>query len=617
MAGLEQRPRPMPNAFNFAASPFDCLTPDEQALVRDGVDIAYFPEGAVVLDAGSAPTHLFVIIKGHVVQTEGDEVLASYGPDDSFDGRALVAGRAGSRFTVAEELIAYQLARETVGELIARNTAFGALLFSDLGHKLGTLAQRADRHELQSLTLARVDQAYLRAAHVVDAATDIVSVVRLFHAERTTSVLVSGLPQGGLGIFTGTTLQRAILDGRPLERLAVGEFASQPVFTVRADDQLGDALVVLLRARVHRLAVLDAQGQVLGILEALDLFSFLANHSHLITVQIEQAADLQALEQAAAQITRLVAALHRGGTRIALMARLVQQLNARLFERAWQMLASPDLVAHSCLFVMGSEGRGEQLLKTDQDNGLLLRDGYVPPQDLDAICARFSAQLQRFGYPECPGGIMLSNPLWRGTVADFGRRVREWLILPSPQGLMHLAIFLDAHAVAGDAALLAQVRRDLMALALDSDAQVARFASVVDAFAHEPGSWWERLLGRGDEGAPVHLKKAGIFPIVHGVRSLALAHHIAATGTAERLAALVAEGVLDEVQGRELLEGLHFLMGLRLQAGLAEIDLGRPVTGHVDPARLSSLERDLLKDTLAVVRRFRELLRQRLRLDAV
>ncbi|WP_047470138.1 putative nucleotidyltransferase substrate binding domain-containing protein [Delftia sp. ZNC0008] len=617
MAGLEQRPRPMPNAFNFAASPFDCLTPDEQALVRDGVDIAYFPEGAVVLDAGSAPTHLFVIIKGHVVQTEGDEVLASYGPDDSFDGRALVAGRTGSRFTVAEELIAYQLARETVGELIARNTAFGALLFSDLGHKLGTLAQRADRHELQSLTLARVDQAYLRTAHVVDAATDIVSVVRLFHAERTTSVLVSGLPQGGLGIFTGTTLQRAILDGRPLERLAVGEFASQPVFTVRADDQLGDALVVLLRARVHRLAVLDAQGQVLGILEALDLFSFLANHSHLITVQIEQAADLQALEQAAAQITRLVAALHRGGTRIALMARLVQQLNARLFERAWQMLAPPDLVAHSCLFVMGSEGRGEQLLKTDQDNGLLMRDGYAPPQDLDAICARFSAQLQRFGYPECPGGIMLSNPLWRGTVADFGRRVREWLILPSPQGLMHLAIFLDAHAVAGDAALLAQVRRDLMALALDSDAQVARFASAVDAFAHEPGSWWERLLGRGDEGAPVHLKKAGIFPIVHGVRSLALAHHIAATGTAERLAALVAEGVLDEVQGRELLEGLHFLMGLRLQAGLAEIDLGRPVTGHVDPARLSSLERDLLKDTLAVVRRFRELLRQRLRLDAV
>src|SRR5256885_16076984 len=85
------------------------------------------PEGAVVLDAGSAPTHLFVIIKGHVVQTEGDEVLASYGPDDSFDGRALVAGRTGSRFTVAEELFAYQFAPQTVGERIRRTTALDAL----------------------------------------------------------------------------------------------------------------------------------------------------------------------------------------------------------------------------------------------------------------------------------------------------------------------------------------------------------------------------------------------------------------------------------------------------------------------------------------------------------
>ena len=87
-----------------------------------------------------------------------------------------------------------------------------------------------------------------------------------------------------------------------------------------------------------------------GILDALDLFSFLANHSHLILVQIEQAGDLQALEQPAAQINELLSALHRGGTRVALMAQLVQQqLNTRLFERAWQMLAPSDLVANSAV----------------------------------------------------------------------------------------------------------------------------------------------------------------------------------------------------------------------------------------------------------------------------
>ena len=604
----------MPNAFNFSASPFDCLSPEEQALVRDSVDIAYYPEGAVVLDVGDAPEHLFVIIKGFVTQTEGEEVLATYGPDDCFDGRGLVAGRVSSRFTVAEELVAYQLARATVKELIARNRGFGALLFSDLGQKLSTLAQRAEQHEMQSLTLARVDQAFLRPAHVVDAGTDIVSVVRVFQEQRTTSVLVSGLPDG-LGIFSNTTLQRAILDGRPLTQITVGELASHPLVTVRAGDQLGDAMALLLRARVHRLAVLGDDDRVLGILEALDLFSFLANQSHLITVHIEQARDLAALEQAAAQVTRLVSVLHRSGTRIALVAQLVQQLNARLFERAWQMIAPPDLLANSCLFVMGSEGRGEQLLKTDQDNGLLLRDGYAPPTDLQAICERFSEALARFGYPECPGHIMVSNPAWRGTVSEFGDRARGWLLRPEGDSLMNLAIFLDAHAVAGDAQLLAAVRQRLFQLGAENDALIARFALAIDAFG-SPAGWWGRLLGIEDVTL-VNLKKAGIFPIVHGVRSLALARRITATSTAERIAALQGEGQLDPELGQELLQGLHFLMELRLQAGLDELEMQRSVTGNVDPARLTSLQRDLLKDTLSVVKRFKAFLHHRLRMDAV
>ena len=608
----------MPHSFNFAASPFDCLSADEQRLVQARAERVQFAAGSVVLDAGDVPTHLFTLVRGHVTQTEGDEVLATYGPDDSFDGRALVAGRVASRFTTDSKVQAWQLAHATVQELIARNSTFGALLLSGIGDKLGALAHRAEQHERQSLTLARVEEAYLRPAHTVDAALDVVSVVELFQAQHTTSVLVSGMA-GGLGIFTSTTLQRAILDGRALHTLAVGELASCPVVSVRVSDSLGDAMALLMRERVHRLVVLEdaaAGGAVRGVLEALDLFSFLANHSHLITVQIERASDLDALARAAAQITQLIAALQHGGTRIALMAQLVQQLNARLFERAWGMVAPADLVAHSCLFVMGSEGRGEQLLKTDQDNGLLLADGYDPPADLQALCQRFSDVLERFGYPECPGGIMLSNPAWRGSVADFTQRVRQWLLLPEADSLMNLAIFLDARAVAGDGALLAQVRRGLMDLATDSDALVARFAVAVEQFGGA-ASWWNRLLARGDDTRHISLKKAGIFPIVHGVRSLALAKRATATGTAERVAALVADGTLDAALGEELVHSLHFLMGLRLQAGLAELDQGQPVTGNVDPQRLGSLERSLLKDALAVVKRFKSFLRLRLRLDAL
>ncbi|MRS98576.1 cyclic nucleotide-binding domain-containing protein [Ralstonia pickettii] len=606
----------MPSAFNFAVWPFDCLNQDEQRLVRDAVDIGYYPEGQTILDAGAAPLHLFVIIKGRVAQYDGDELIATYGPDDCFDGRALVAGKASSRFVAAEEVVAYQVARQAVRDLIAANATFGALLFSDLGSKLSAIAQRQSMETMQSLAVSHVSDAFIRPAHFVDAGTDVVSVVKLFQAQNTSNVLVrdgtASPPR--VGIFTRSSLQRAVLQGTPLDRLPVGQMSQFSLITVPASAQIGDALTLMLRHRVHRLVVTRGD-EILGLLESLDVFSFLANHSYLLTVQINLAQDLDALAQVAAQITRMVALLTRGGSRIDHVASLVREINARLFERAWQMVAPPELVENSCLFVMGSEGRGEQLLKTDQDNALVLRDGYVPPADLQRIVTRFSDALGAFGYPPCPGGIMLSRPEWCMTASDFARRIREWLILPSPEGLMHLAIFFDAHPVCGDAALLNQLRRALLELTVDNDAVLGRFAAAVEAFSAAPG-WRDRLLGFGDSDPVLDVKKEGIFPIVHGVRSLALAHRILdETGTVPRLEALVRAGALDAHMAAELGDSLHFLMTLRLKAGLAEIDAHQPVSSDVHLARLSSLERDLLKDALSTVKRFKALLRQRWRTE--
>jgi CBS domain-containing protein len=418
-----------------------------------------------------------------------------------------------------------------------------------------------------------------------------------------------------VGIFTATALQRAILDGRPLNQLQVGELANFSLIEVRPSDQLGDAMALMLKRRVHRVVVAEG-GKIIGILEALDLFSFLSNQSHQITVQIEDAKDLAGLSQAAARITRMIASLFRSGSRVNLIAKLVQQLNARLFERAWHLMAPADLVANSCLFVMGSEGRGEQLLKTDQDNGLILRDGFTPPENIDAICQQFSAALKDFGYPECPGRIMVSNPQWRRSASEFGQMTRQWLMLPSGDSLMNLAIFMDAHAVCGDARLLEDVQRGLMQIATDNDAMLSRFAAAIDSFGGSYG-WWSRLLGRGESEQQLNLKKEGIFPIVHGARSLALAHRITPVSTAARIAALVSAGKLDAGMGADLTDSLNFFMGLKLKAGLAELDTGKAVTGAIDVARLSTLDRDLLKDALGVVKRFKSLLRHRFHLEAV
>jgi len=604
----------VPNAFDFTSSPFDGLDATEQRLVRDAVDIAYFREGDTILEPGIEPTHLFVVIKGYVSQFDAGEIVATYGPHDCFDGRSLVAGRASSRFVAAEEVLAYELAKATVNDLISRNATFGALLFSDLSAKLGALAQRHGEREMLALTTSRVAEAFLRPAHVVDGSADIVAVATLMQAQRTGSVLVRDGAR--LGIFTSTGLQRAVVDGRPLAALPVRELATFKLVSISPDAPLFDALALMIEHQVHRLVVAVGD-QVTGLLEQLDLLSFLSNRSYLITLQIAQAQDLDALAVQATKIGRFVALLYRGGTRVGQIGKLVQALNAKLFERAWQLVAPPALVADSCLFVMGSEGRGEQTLKTDQDNGLIVRDGAtVSEAEIAEACRRFSAALRDFGYPDCPGGIMVSNPDWRRSASAFKSIVRNWLLRPDPQGLMALAIFIDAHTVAGDSALLAEVRAEVDRLVAADDALLGRFAAAIDSFPEESGSWWNRLLLGEQDKPALDLKKSGIFPIVHGVRSLALSEHVPATGTQARIDALVAGGRLSSAFGTDLGDSLHFLMGLKLKAGLAELDTGGTVSGGVRSDRLSSLERDLLKDALAVVKRFKAIVRNRFRLEA-
>ena len=180
---------------------------------------------------------------------------------------------------------------------------------------------------------------------------------------------------------------------------------------------------------------------------------------------------------------------------------------------------------------------------------------------------------------------------------------------------MHLAIFYDAAAVAGDASLLREVREHLERILAGGDAFLARFAAAADQF-DEPQRWWQRLTARNDE-QPLDLKKLGTFPIVHGVRALSLQHGVHESGTADRLRRLVEREIVEPELGRDLLEALHYLMALKLRHQLRQRAQGEVPSNLVIASELSTMDRDQLKDALAINKRFRALLRQRFRLDAL
>jgi len=467
------------------------------------------------------------------------------------------------------------------------------------------------QREMLLLVTARVSDAYLRRPVYVDAGLDVASVCREMALLNVTAVLVKDGER--LGLFTTTDLRDAVVRGSALENMPVRQAARFELITVEPDCELFEALWLMERHRVHRLVVCEGT-RVLGLLAQLDLVSFVASHSHIVALQIDEASSVVDLKLAAARIDAMIVLLQDGGIKIERIARLVNELNARLFARLWSLLAPPELVANSCLVVMGSEGRGEQILKTDQDNALLLRDGFEPV-GLDEVAARFNGALVELGYPPCPGDIMLSNPLWRQPLAAFRETIRDWLFSADPEGPMRLAIFFDAAAVAGDRRLLDDAREHLDNIFAANDAFLARFASAVDQFS-AGGGWWSWLTTRRDD-TQLDLKKIGTFPIVHGVRVLALQHRLHEVGTAARLRVLVDRNAIDAELARDLVDALHCLMGMKLTHQLRQRAAGEAPGNLVRPADLGALERDALTQALAIVKRFRGLLAQRFRLDAL
>ena len=170
---------------------------------------------------------------------------------------------------------------------------------------------------------------------------------------------------------------------------------------------------------------------------------------------------------------------------------------------------------------------------------------------------------------------MVRNPVWSKTLADYRDDFSRWLALSDEAGVMNIAIFYDAEAVAGDADLLRAAKQDLIDAMRGERVHLARFARAVETFP-TPIGFFNNLVTSKAEGDALDLKKGGIFPIVHGVRALSLEKGLTETGTAARIARLSELGAFEPQFARELTQALHYLMTMRLDAQIAEAGFAQP-----------------------------------------
>jgi CBS domain-containing protein len=605
----------MTSGFDAQNPPFDRLSQPEIEDLRAAIDIGYFRPGERIIAAGESAEHLHVLIKGSVEERQGDTVLAVLGPKDSFDSRALVHGAAGDDFVAAEETLCHLIPKDAVRRLIARNPAFAAFFYSEMSRKLDAFAASQKAEGVESFLRARVREAMQPGATFVAGDLSIGQTgARMRDADRNALFVLEG---GRTGVVTGMNLAKAVvLRGLALDS-PVREACHFDVIAVEADDFIFDALITMTRHNKRRVAVRE-RGDYVGFLEDIDILGLVAGNSQLIPGRIDRAHSVAELAAPAREIQAQVERLHRQGIKVDAIAEITSDLNRRLFVKLFELLAPPAIREQGCLFLMGSEGRGEQTVRTDQDNGLLLA-GAVPQAELDAFRTAFSGALAEFGFPPCPGEVMVRNPLWSQDIEGMERQIRSWVMERTPEAAMNIAIFADADAVTGRPELLARAKAALVELLKGEQVLLARFAHLIETFDTPDLGVLSSIMQRVGVGSEeIDLKRAGTFPIVHGVRVMAIDRGVTANSTEARIAALAQPGgPLEAGFGRELLSALRVFMEFRLRAQLEAVRRGSVVgESLIRPSRLSSGDRDLLRDALRIVRSFREQIRLRYNLGA-
>ena len=604
----------MPSAFDASNPPFDRLTQEEIGELRAALDIAYLRPGEAVLVPGQTAENLHVIIKGSVEVRVDGTLNALLGPKDAFDSRALVHGTAGEDFVAAEETLCYLIPRAVVLGLIARNPGFAAFFYSEVSAKLDAFARAHRQEGMESVLRARVREASRGPAVVVSGDATLAEAAARMQETNINAAYVR--EDGRIGVVTGMNLAKAVLlQHLPLDT-PVRQVCHFDVIAVDAEDFIFEALLLMTRHDKRRVAV-RSNGEFTGFLEDIHILGLVAGNSQLIPGRIDRARSVADLAAPAQDIQGQVERLHRQGVKVEQIAEITSDLNRRLFVKLFDLLAPPAIREHGCLMIMGSEGRGEQTVRTDQDNGLLL-DGPVPAAELAAFRDEFSDALASFGFPPCPGNVMVRNPLWSQPLDGLVRQLRLWIMDRTPEAALNLAIFFDAVAVTGRTGLLGEAKQALAEMMRGERALIARFANLVESFETPALGVLSTLMEKvGVAADAIDIKKAGIFPIVHGMRAMAMDRGIMTTSTSGRIEALVAAGAFTAGFGQELLSALRVFMEYRLRAQLEAVRRGvLEREALVLPAGLSPADRDILRDALRIVRQFRETLRTRYNLAA-
>ena len=608
-------------------APFDRMDRDSLAFLVGRLKLAYFAKGRKITgpDRGTAST-LYIVQRG-LVRGErsahalpGEETV-EYFIGECFPLTAVYGKRPPNRdYVTLEDTFCYEVDADVVEELARRNPSFREFCDSRasalLQQSYATLQTLYAQQSAGQQPITALLRDLVRRAPVSCQPSDsLLGALKLMQRAKVGSIVVVGESNAPLGIFTERDLLRHTVAGSLDLNGPIDAYMTFSPKCLPATAGAWEAAVLMARMSIRHVVVVE-EGRLVGVVSERDLFALQRMSMRNVIHAVEMAASPQDLTEIAAEIRRLESNMIAHGVGAEQLTQLIATLNDRLTCRLIELEARRHGLDGSgfCWIALGSEGRQEQTLSTDQDNGIIFAAD-LPVDETRERLVQFARSvnegLDACGFPLCKGDIMASNPAWCLSIGEWEQKFGDWIRSPLPEALLHSTIFYDFRPLWGREELAHRLRAWLLQHVKD-DLRFLRAMAQSALESRPPQGMIAAFLasaGGGESGA-VDLKAHGTRPFVDAARIYGLASGLDQTNTAARLRLSGERMNVPREEIEAMVEAFHFLLLFRLRHQFSGEHTGADAN-RINPGALNELDRRILKESFRQARK----LQTRLALD--
>lgn len=614
--------------------PFNQMEHAHLAFLVEQCQLRFFGPGESILKPSGGPVeHFYIVKQGRVVgerpgsNQEGTQTTFEITTGECFPLAALLGERATrTEHKAAEDTFCLQLNKPAFIKLFALSSPFRDFALRGVSSLLDQVNQQVQQKAVETLGTqyslnTRLGELAMRHPVTCSPDTPLREAVTQMHEQQVGSIVIVDEHKAPLGIFTLRDLRQVVADGTSDFSRRIDDHMTQAPFFLTPDHSAFDAAIAMTERHIAHVCLVKDQ-RLCGVVSERDLFSLQRVDLVHLARTIRNAPRVENLVAIRGEIGQLVERMLAHGASSTQITHIITLLNdhtvCRVIELTLAEKGDPGVPFSWLCF--GSEGRREQTLFTDQDNGILFDakdavDAAMIRGRLLPLAQQINQSLALCGFSLCKGNIMAGNPELCLSRAEWARRFGSFIREATPENLLGSSIYFDLRVVWGDEQGCEQLRQGILDQVADNRLFQRMLAE--NALRQRPpvGRFREFVLTRkGGEKATLDLKVQGLTPFVDGARLLALANGIHANNTLERLRQLVVKEVIEPLDGAAYEEAYHFIQQTRMQQHQLQTRENQPYSNRVDPDSLNHLDRRILRESLRQAQRLQSSLTLRYQL---